>query len=174
MHAWYVAKTKMHREVATAHVHTQRGLDVYLPMLPPSRRGRSSSTMREPLFPGYLFARLDLQSSAWLMARSAPGIAYFLGGEDAPTHVPDELIEEIRRRAEASNLAQQPAFELGQTVVIRRGPFSGLEAIFDGRQSGRGRVRVLLELVQRLVPVVLGIEEIDSLESGTTRQAGVN
>jgi hypothetical protein len=24
------------------------------------------------------------------------------------------------------------------------------------------------------VPVVLGIEEIDSLESGTTRQAGVN
>jgi transcription elongation factor/antiterminator RfaH len=169
MRAWYVAKTKMHREVATAHVLTQRGLDVYLPMLPPSRRSRSSTTMREPLFPGYLFAHLDIESSAWLTVRSAPGIAYFLGGEDAPTQVPDDLIDEIRLRAEAGNLAQQPTFAPGEKVVIRRGPFSGLEAIFDGRQSGRGRVRVLLEIVQRQVPVVLNVAEIDSLESAAAR-----
>jgi transcriptional antiterminator RfaH len=154
----------MHREVAAAHVLMQRGLDVYLPMLPASARGRSRSAVREPLFPGYLFARLDLDSNAWLSARSAPGIAYFLGGDGAPAAVPDELIEEIRTRAEGSSFVRRrPRFEPGQAVVIRHGPFSGLEAIFDSNQSGRGRVRVLLEIVQRLLPVVLDEDEIASI-----------
>ncbi|MFN8637433.1 MAG: transcription termination/antitermination NusG family protein [Chloroflexota bacterium] len=162
--SWYVARTKMHREVATAHVLAQRGLDVYLPLLPPSSRPRARTVVREPLFPGYLFARLDVYSNAWLSARSAPGIVYFLGGDEAPTAVPDELIEEIRARAEGGSFAQRrPKFVPGQTVVIRHGPFSGLEAIFDSNQSGRGRVRVLLEIVQRLVPVDLHIDEIASI-----------
>jgi transcriptional antiterminator RfaH len=163
--AWYVAKTKTHREIATAHVLQLRGLDTYVPMLPPVRKRRVKSVVHEPLFPGYLFARLDIDSSAWLAARSAPGIVYFLGGEDAPTAISDELIEEISRRADGANLAQQrPRFTPGQPIVIRHGPFSGLEAVFDSCQSARGRVRVLLEIVQRQVPVVLDIDEIDSLE----------
>lgn len=164
MEAWYVARTKMHREVATAQVLAQRGLEVYLPMLPPSSRRRSRSAVREPLFPGYLFARLDLYSNAWLSARSAPGIAYFLGGDEAPAAIPDELIDEIRARADGASFAQRrPTFVPGQAVVIRHGPFSGLKAIFESNQSGRGRVRVLLEIVQRLVPVVLDVDEIASL-----------
>jgi transcriptional antiterminator RfaH len=146
-------------------VLTLRGLDTYVPMLPQVHRRRAKSAVREPLFPGYLFARLDIDSSAWLAARSAPGVIYFLGGEDAPTPIPDDLIEEISQRAEGANLAhQRPRFVSGQPVVIRHGPFSGLEAVFDGCQSARGRVRVLLEIVQRQVPVVLDIDEIASLE----------
>jgi transcription antitermination factor NusG len=115
------------------------------------------------LFPGYLFARIDVTAGAWLAARSAPGILYFLGGDDAPTPIPDALVDEIARRAAGGHAQrQQPSFVPGQPVVIRRGPFTGLEAIFDGCQMARGRVRVLLEIVQRLVPVVLDVDEIAS------------
>lgn len=163
MDAWYVARTKVHREIATAHVLGQRGLETYVPMLPPPTRRRAKPVACEALFPGYLFARMDVTAGAWLAARSAPGILYFLGGDDAPTPIPDALIDEISQRAASGRSSRpEPQFVPGQPVVIRRGPFSGLEAIFDGCQSARGRVRVLLEIVQRLVPVDLDIDEIAS------------
>jgi transcription antitermination factor NusG len=105
--------------------------------------------------------RLALASDAWLGVRSSPGIAYFLGTGDGPSALPDELIEIIRQRAAGYRHARwQPPYRPGDTVVIQRGPFAGLEAVFDSCLTGRGRVRVLLELVQRLVPVDLDASQL--------------
>jgi transcriptional antiterminator RfaH len=158
---WYVATTKVGREAATAAVLTQRDIEVYLPTAPPPRRAARRPTSGEALFPGYLFARLDLESNAWLRARSAPGIAYFLGSGDSPSALPDDLIHTIRQRAERGRSTQwRPPFEAGEAVIIKAGPFAGVEAVFDACLTGRGRVRVLLELVQRLVPVDLDVEQL--------------
>ena len=156
MQQWYVAKTKAGREGVTAAILTQRGVDAYLPVAPPSRRASRRPTPSEALFPGYLFVRLELESDAWLSVRSAPGIAYFLGDGGRPAVLPDELIEGIRLRTDRHRDARwRPPYQAGDAVVIQHGPFAGVEAVFDSCLTGRGRVRVLLELVQRLVPVDL-------------------
>jgi transcriptional antiterminator RfaH len=112
----------------------------------------------EPLFPGYLFAWLELGSDEWLSTRSAPGVAYFLGVGGVPSAVPDELIEGIRTKVEArERVGWRPPFEHGDRVVIEGGPLRGLEAVFYGTLSATGRVRVLLEAVTRLVPVELDV-----------------
>ncbi|MCC6177276.1 MAG: transcription/translation regulatory transformer protein RfaH [Chloroflexi bacterium] len=158
MQRWYVARTKVRREVTTAAVLEQRGIETYLPILPAAHRSAPRVAVYEPLFPGYLFARLDATESEWLTARSAPGIAYFLGGGGDPTPVPDELVESIRTGLlRGKGETHRPPFKPGEIVVIDRGPFAGLEAVFDGWLSARGRVRVLLELVERLVPVEIHV-----------------
>jgi transcriptional antiterminator RfaH len=159
--------------VAATAILAQRGVDVYLPTVAPRRRATSSSTSGEPLFPGYLFVNLDIRSDAWLAARSAPGIAYFLGcGDGAPSPLPDELIEAIRQRADQQG-DRQPVipFRAGESVLIKDGPFAGIEAVFDGCLSGRGRVRVLLEIVQRVVPVALDVHQLEKVVAGTARLA---
>jgi transcriptional antiterminator RfaH len=159
LQSWYVAKTKPHREHTTAAILAQRDVEVYLPSITFRRRDTLRTALHEPLFPGYLFARLDLNADDWLATRSAPGIAYFLGGDGAPTALPDGLIEGIRARVERSRSNwQRPAFEAGERVVLERGPFAGLDAIFDDWLSARGRVRVLLEIVERLVPVDVDVD----------------
>ena len=162
MQNWYVARTKPRREAAAAAILAQRDVEVYLPLMSVRRRAETRPATTEPLFPGYLFARLDVDSETWLAARSAPGIAYFLGSELAPNPLPDELIEAIRLRADQYASTQRIIpFQHGDAVIIRQGAFSGLEAVFDGFLSGRGRVRVLLETLERFVPVTLDVHLLE-------------
>ena len=163
MISWYVAKTKPRREITTAVVLGERGFETYFPLFAPKHyRPRDV----EPLFPGYLFVRLDPETPSWLEVRSAPGIAYFLGSPTAreravPTALPDDVIESIRQRVAAQKQSvQENAFKRGERVVIVGGPLDGMEAVFDGRLSAAGRSRVLVDLVNRIVPVTIGCEQL--------------
>ena len=162
MRAWYVARTKPRAERQAAAVLEQRGLEVYFPLLA-AHTGRSLPEKREPLFPGYMFTHLDADTPDWLMARSAPGIAYFLGfgALGVPASVPDGLVEEIRARiARQEYRRREPSFHHGDRVVISSGPFEGLDAVFDATLSPAGRSRVLVAIVSRLVPVCLDVTEL--------------
>jgi len=163
MEQWFAVKTQPRRELQVRTLLDRRGIEAYFPQLPSWRRRPGEKVPRfEPLFPGYIFARLQLGTSYWISARSAPGVAYFLGSAGSPTALPDELVEGIRDRVEARILAGRPVipFKRGDRVVIDGGPFDGLEAAFDGALCGSGRVRVFLELVTRLVPVDVHVGDI--------------
>jgi transcription antitermination factor NusG len=51
-------------------------------------------------------------------------------------------------------------FKQGEIVRVARGPFEGLNAMFDRALSPEGRVRVLLELMGRLVAADLDVEDL--------------
>ena len=160
--------------MATAAILGQRGVEVYVPTTSVRRRVTMREAAIEPLFPGYLFARLDIDSDAWLLTRSAPGIAYFLGSDGEPSALPDELIVAIQLRTDDRAAARRVIpFRQGESVLIKNGPFAGIEAVFDGCLSGRGRVRVLLEIVQRIVPVTVDVHQLDKVVSGTAALSAV-
>jgi transcriptional antiterminator RfaH len=170
MRAWYVAKTKPRVERQAAAVLEQRGLESYFPLIAQQTR-RSLPEKLEPLFPGYLFARLDVETPDWLMARSAPGIAYFLGSGhlELPTTVPDGLVDEIRARVTRHDYRRrEPSFHHGDRVVINSGPFEGLDAVFDATLSPAGRSRVLVAIVSRLVPVCLDVTELRAVGAASS------
>jgi hypothetical protein len=69
---WVVLKTQPRRELLAAHAVGARGPEAHVPMVPPTGRGKMPAS---PLFPGYLFARVELASDDLLRIRSASGIA---------------------------------------------------------------------------------------------------
>lgn len=122
-----------------------------------SRRYRSRT---EPLFPRYLFCRMQIPSEQWVETRSLPGIAYALGADGVPTPVPTDVVETVRERVEMENRGPaRSRFLAGQQVRITRGPFQGLEAVFDRRLSPAGRSTVFIHLLSQIVP--LQIDEYD-------------
>ncbi|MDQ3809153.1 MAG: transcription/translation regulatory transformer protein RfaH [Chloroflexota bacterium] len=143
---WVVLRTQPRRELLAARSVAARGVEAYVPRLP------SRHPERWPLvFPGYLFARLEPDSDDLLRIRSVPGIAYVLPRGGPPTYLPESVIQLLRRRE-----AEPPRpLQRGERVVVMAGPFSSLEAIFDRHVNAAGRVRVLLELVHRVVPMDL-------------------
>ncbi len=158
MRSWYVLKTKPRLEDQTSLVLQSRNLEVYLPKIAlwMGRAPDGKLRKQEPLFPGYMFARLDLKTTDWLLARSAPGVAYFLGFDGLPSPLPDDLVESVRLRAEEQQRrGWRPSFRSGDRVVIVSGPMAGLEAIFEGALSPSGRSRVFVQMVSRLVPVTV-------------------
>lgn len=158
---WYVARTKPHGEQRAASALAARQLSVYLPLL--RRRAR-----HEPLFPGYLFLRMDLATDDYLRGRSAPGVSYILGAERVPLAVPDDLVDSIAQRVAREN-ALKPAerFAPGDRVVIMSGPFRDVEAIFDRSLTARGRCLVFLQILGRLTRVEVDAEQLDRLEAAS-------
>lgn len=159
--AWYVAKIKSRLDRQTEVLLASRGFAVYRPVFMNPRK--TSASRSEALFPGYLFVHMDVSTTEWTMARSAPGVSYFLGGEHGhPASIAEELVEEIRERIARQAYSRQTCrFRGGQRVRIENGPFAGLDAVFDGCLSPSGRARVLVMMVSRPVPVAIDCVHLD-------------
>lgn len=148
---WYVVRTKPRAEAfAAANLRSKR-IEIFLPRL--ARQFGAAGNVAaasEPLFPGYLFARLSL-SRQYHLAAWTPGVARLLSlGEDVPTPLDDGIVETLRQRANGEEIMRpQRLMRRGDPVEIRTGPFAGLLAIIDRPCSGAGRIQILLDLLRR-------------------------
>lgn len=153
--AWYVVRTKPRAEAFAAENLRTRAVEVFLPRLA-RRFARDAARALEPLFPGYLFAHLSLDTQ-FHVASWTPGVAHLLSGADgAPARVDDTVVASLRDRAtDGDVLLPLPAFRPGDAVEVRTGPFAGLLAVIDRPCSGAGRVQILLEILRRQTRVDL-------------------
>jgi transcriptional antiterminator RfaH len=145
--AWYVVRSKPRAEAFAAANLRSKGVEVFYPRLA-SRLARNTTT--EPLFPGYLFARLVLDRQYHVVAWT-PGVAHLLGfGGGQPSAIDEGIVSSLRARAGGDEiLFPRPAFRVGDPVEVRSGPFAGLLAVIDRPCSAAGRVHVLLDLLRR-------------------------
>lgn len=164
---WYVLRSKPHKENQVDARLRTAGIQTYYPCLSVKPVNPRCSTTR-PYFPGYLFVYADLDlinsgSLQWL-----PGAVGLLQFGDTLATVPDSFIKQLRQRIEQINQAGGLTYnglKPGDRVQITGGPFAGYEAIFDTRLGGNERVRVLLEILGRLVNAEIDARDIARLRT---------
>jgi transcriptional antiterminator RfaH len=150
MKSWYVVHTKPRQE-ARAEVHLQRqGFSCYLPYIKQQRkRNQQSVASVEPLFPRYLFIRLNLLCDNIAPIRSTQGATGLVCFGGQPAAVPAPFITALQNATGACGYiepAEEAPFNKGERVVIETGPLAGLTGIFQATTSHE-RVIVLLELL---------------------------
>ncbi|MBS0418952.1 MAG: transcription/translation regulatory transformer protein RfaH [Proteobacteria bacterium] len=161
---WYLVHTKSASEsVARENLERQR-YDVYLPRIVESvRRGERRIDRIAPLFPRYLFLRLNEGQQALAPVASTIGVAAIVRFGSQYTIVPDRVVRELQERADPHSglhrLNSESRLTPGATVRIRRGPFEGLEGVFE-RAAGADRVVVLLNLLGQASQVCVSRESI--------------
>jgi transcriptional antiterminator RfaH len=156
MSYWSVARLQPQRERLALQCLALRGFTVYLPRIREMRttsqvvgaagmRRRRGVEVERPLFPGYLFIFIELQ---WYDARTAPGVLRILLNGDQPAHVPDSVIDDIRKREVGGivRLPKPPRLRPGDRVRVLRGPFEGHFGLYDG-MAPHERIFVLLSLL---------------------------
>jgi len=157
---WFALYTKPHKEYLVRDLLSAQKVEVYLPEIAVKTRRRDRREKR-PFFPHYLFARLDLQDSIIAKLRWTPGLRRIVAMGGRPVPVPDEVVQEIRRRlATIAQVEPEEPFRQGDVVHVMRGPFEGLDAVFDRRLSAQGRVRVFLQWMSRRVAAELDVEDL--------------
>ncbi len=153
---WYLVRTKPGKERWVRDQLSVRLSQVFLPMLKARmpRWGRLSMSVA-PLFPCYLFARLDLQTD-YFEVKYLAGVTGLVSAGADPIVVPDRIIEEIRARGvnDVIEIHEVP-FESGQPVRVVEGPFRGFEAIFERYLSGAERVAILLNTIEKAGPRIV-------------------
>ncbi|TCS70997.1 transcriptional antiterminator RfaH [Sulfuritortus calidifontis] len=152
---WYLIHTKPRQEHCALQNLEQQGYECYLPLIAVEklRQGRLAM-VEEPLFPRYLFIRLEEGASGkgWGPIRSTRGVSRLVSFGNEPARLDDRLVEQIRTHE--GRRQPQPLFTPGERVRVTQGPFAGLEAIYQMRE-GENRVMVLIELLSK--PVRLGL-----------------
>ena len=152
---WYVVQTQAHREHLAAEHLARQGFDVFFPRQ--RRMVRHARRLTEKLagyFPGYLFVSLDLDAQRWRSVNGTVGVRGLIMGADRPAAAPLGLVEALRAQADDRDcLAPPPDYGPGDRVRLLSGPFADLVGTLD-RLEGLARVRILIELVHGVVPVV--------------------
>lgn len=153
---WFALQVHAKHEFGVANSLRSRGYDPFLPL---SRCRKLWSdrikVVEVPLFPGYMFCRLDLHYR--LPVLTAPGVIRIVGHTRLPVPVDESEIDAIQTIV-ASGLPNEPwpYLRAGDRVRIERGPLRGLEGLLV-ETRGSHRLILSVTLVQRSVSV-----EIDS------------
>lgn len=145
MKAWYVLRTKPHKEMSVYRLLKSRDVTVFYPTIKVNPVNPRSSRIR-PYFPGYMFVEADLEQIGRSTLEWLPGSHGLVTFGNEPASVPDHMIEMVKNSSDAWHQAQQEkrSFRAGDKVRIVDGPLAGYEAIFDTELSGQQRVQVLL------------------------------
>lgn len=154
MNHWYVAQTQPNAEAkALAHLKRQ-GFRAYLPCYRKSRRhARKVEIVKAPLFPGYLFIKLDVTQEQWRPIRSTIGVTRLICNGDSPVPVPPGIVEDIVARETEDGLldiTDPSPWMPGDTVQVIDGPMTGQVGWFQ-KLADKDRIMVLLELLGRKV-----------------------
>jgi transcriptional antiterminator RfaH len=154
MSRWYVAHTHPKLERTALDNLKRQGFLAYLPRYPKTRRhARRTEKIAAPLFPGYLFISMDVAATRWRAIRSTIGVRHLICQGDAPTPVPDGVVEDIQAREGADGLVavRDPLpFKAGDAVQIAGGPLREHTGWFECLTDDH-RVMVLLTLLGRQI-----------------------
>jgi transcription elongation factor/antiterminator RfaH len=151
---WYVIHTKPGGEdrVAT-NLHNQE-IETFLPLLETYQYCGGKMVQRiKPLFPNYLFARLDLELH-YYKVKWTRGVNKILGSGREPMPLSEKVVQAIKERSGGDNLVKlEDELKDGDSVQVTSGPFKHLRGIFQKMMSSKGRVRILLSFIGVDVPV---------------------
>ena len=161
---WYLARTRSRAEYAARDQLQAIGVDAFIPsvLTPQPRPGRTDA----PLYPGYLFLRLDRDKHGTDRLRMVPHLRGLVAFGGHVPQVDDRVIDAIAERVEALNagggLWTHPAH--GAQVTVTMGRTEVPVEVVDNKASPRERVQVLLEF--------LGRQVVAELSAGSAALAG--
>jgi len=167
---WHVVKTARFKETyVKLQVMEAAGAEAYLPMVKiPRHCLRIGQTQLEPLFPGYLFVRLDLTTQL-LALRRLHAFQSLVCFDGKPACVEPELIEDLRRRERGRgyinlHVSKEP-FQMNRPVRVIEGPFQGHTGLFVRYLDSTQRVCILLDILKTGVRLELPLYAVAAAPS---------
>lgn len=159
---WFALLVRNRFEKIAALSLAGKGYSVFLPLVKSQRRWSDRESLLDvPLFPGYLFCRLDPQNR--LPVLTTHGVLQIVGCGKVPAPVSETEIESLQRIV-SSPLGYSPCSYLtaGQAIRLTRGPLAGLDGIFVKTQK-QCRLVVSVSLLQRSVAVEVDMDAVETV-----------
>jgi transcription termination/antitermination protein NusG len=149
---WFALRVKPNYEKPVSTALRGKGFEEFLPLCR-SRRQWSDrvKVMDRPLFPGYLFCRLNLEDRMPLL--TTPGFLYIVGVGKNPHPVEESEVAAIQSMLQSGlPVSPWPSLVVGQKVELKNGPLRGLQGVLT-KVANHHRLYVSVTLLKRSVSV---------------------
>jgi|SRR5665213_427934 len=168
MPQWFALRVKSRFEKSVAEAARLKGFEEFLPLYQ-SRHIWSdrAKSVESPLFPGYVFCRLDAEHRFGLL--TIPGVLHIVSLGKTPVPLDDTEIASVQN-AVRSRLPVEPwsYVEDGKRVRLVSGPGNGIEGFL---LPGEKEQRIVVNLSALRRAVAIGIEP-EWAEAEISRAAG--
>jgi len=151
---WYGLRVRSRCEAVVTASLQGKGYEPFFASYPVRRRRSDRIKQIDvPLFPGYVFCRIDITHR--LPVLTTPGIVEIVGIGKVPAPIDDSEIEAVQKVL-AVGLPPQawPFVHTGDRVQVVHGPLRGVEGVVVSVQN-RQHLVVSITLLQRSVSVAL-------------------
>jgi transcription termination/antitermination protein NusG len=151
---WFALYVKPRHEKNVNVMLERKGYETFLPTY--SHRARYRKNFELPLFPSYVFCRLEL--STRLPVMTTPGVFSIVGNGPEPEAISEEEVQGVRRLiASGSTPVPWPYVMAGQEVSVESGPLQGVEGVVVDASNEKWLV-VSVNLLRRSIAVKLDRE----------------
>ena len=163
---WFALRVKPNYEKRVATALRGKGLEELLPLYRSKRRWSDRVKVLDlPLFPGYLFCRLDL--AARLPLLTTPGFLYIVGVGKTPQPVDEAEILAIQSVMRSGvPVTPWPSLVVGQKVELQHGPLRGLVGVLT-KISNQHRIYVSVTLLRRSISVEVAPDWVRPVQEST-------
>ena len=114
--------------------------------------------------PGYVLVEAALVGEVAHRLRNTPNVLGFLGGLDNPTPLRQAevnrilgTVDELQDVTEDTNIP----YEVGETVKVTEGPFSGFNGIIEEVNTEKKKLKVMVKIFGRKTPLELGFMQVE-------------
>jgi transcription antitermination factor NusG len=157
---WFAVYTTPRHEKAVAKHFEFQQIESFLPLHMEVHRWKNGCkvNVEQPLFPGYIFARIGRRDSPHV--RSVPGVLSIVGSGREPHPLPDFEIEALRSGLHLRKFEPHPYLIVGEKARIKSGSLAGMVGVL-ARKKNNLRVVLTLELIMRSVAVEVDADELE-------------
>ncbi|WP_456451212.1 transcription termination/antitermination protein NusG [Hydrogenimonas sp.] len=127
------------------------------------KNGKKKITERS-LYPGYVFAKMDLNTDLWHKIQSLPRVSRFIGEQKTPTPLSEKDVQNILDKVE-NRAAPKPkiSFEPGEMVRIIDGPFANFTGMVEEYDLEHGKLKLNVSIFGRSTPVEILYSQVEKI-----------
>jgi transcription antitermination factor NusG len=164
--AWYALQIRYQCEKKVDAALREKAFESFAPMRPEVRRWSDRTKLVEsPVFPGYMFVRMEAKSRSILEVLSLPGLVRFVTSGRELVAVPDREIETVRALTQSRASYEPGPFPVvGERVRVHGGCLQDVEGILVD-QNGHEEIVISVGAIQRSLKVPLGHYRVERLNS---------
>lgn len=147
---WYLIQSKPRQHGKALKNLANQNFECYSPYVSFTKHSNNGKIdCREPLFPGYIFIKLDINCN-WFSISHTRGVSKFVRFGEYPIVVPTDTVDKISENIKyfESRFREKKEFRFGENVTINRSCFDKLEAVFQCRE-GQERSIILIKYIQK-------------------------
>lgn len=160
--AWYAIRVRSNFERVTGESLRSKGYTEFSPFYRVRRRWSDrTKIIEQPLFPGYVFCRLDPERRLPILQSPGAVSVVSFGGTFLP--IEEAEMEAIRASVRSGvEVSPWPYLRVGQRVRVVGGPLFGVEGLLA---AVKNEIRLVLSvsLLQRSVAVELDRQEVEPI-----------
>ena len=161
---WYAIYTRSRHEKVVYELLNDKGVETFLPLrVLLSQWKDRKKKIESPLFPGYLFTRINILDD-FTKVITSKGVVKILGTNGTPIPIPTDEIDSVKTLLKSGlKYDPYPFLKSGMKVQVIRGPLQGINGKINER-LGKYKLLISIELIKRSISVEIDVKDVEPIE----------